>query len=82
MTFAMINPSGGKCHAVQCTTNINSECVGQRKVPGGCNNLCTIIQYGPNDLSGFFKQRCPDACSYPKDDPTSLFACPSDTTNY
>ncbi|KAL3354070.1 hypothetical protein AABB24_018629 [Solanum stoloniferum] len=82
MTFAPTNPSGGKCHAVQCTANINGECPNQLKVPGGCNNPCTIGQCGPNDLSRFFKQRCPDAYSYPQDDPTSLFACPSDSTNY
>ncbi|KAK8480968.1 hypothetical protein V6N11_019939 [Hibiscus sabdariffa] len=28
------------------------------------------------DFSRFFKTRCPDAYSYPQDDPTSTFTCP------
>ncbi|XP_028764616.1 thaumatin-like protein [Neltuma alba] len=30
----------------------------------------------------FFKDKCPDAYSYPKDDATSTFTCPGGTTNY
>ncbi|KAK6251260.1 hypothetical protein SCA6_005265 [Theobroma cacao] len=33
------------------------------------------------DYSKFFKDRCPDAYSYPKDDQTSTFTCPGGT-NY
>ncbi|KAK4338394.1 hypothetical protein RND71_042881 [Anisodus tanguticus] len=33
-------------------------------------------------LSRWFKQRCPDAYSYPQDDPTSTFTCQSWTTDY
>ncbi|CBI34739.3 unnamed protein product, partial [Vitis vinifera] len=40
--------------------------------PGSC---------GPTTYSKFFKDRCPDAYSYPQDDKTSLFTCPSGT-NY
>uniref|UniRef100_A0A2N9EQH6 Thaumatin-like protein n=1 Tax=Fagus sylvatica TaxID=28930 RepID=A0A2N9EQH6_FAGSY len=36
---------------------------------------------GPTRFSKFFKQRCPDAYSYPQDDPTSTFTCPGGT-NY
>ncbi|KAB2622655.1 protein P21-like [Pyrus ussuriensis x Pyrus communis] len=57
----------------------------------GCNNPCTVFKTdeyccnsgncGPTDFSRFFKSRCPDAYSYPKDDPTSTFTCPTGT-NY
>nr|AZL41072.1 thaumatin-like protein [Physalis pubescens] len=92
MTFAPTKPSGGKCHAIHCTANINGECPRALKVPGGCNNPCTTFggqQYcctqgpcGPTELSKFFKKRCPDAYSYPQDDPTSTFTCPGGSTNY
>ncbi|KAB1215590.1 Pathogenesis-related protein R major form [Morella rubra] len=64
-----------------------------KRAPGGCNNPCTVFktnQYcctngqgscGPTNFSKFFKSRCPDAYSYPQDDPTSTFTCPGGT-NY
>ena len=36
---------------------------------------------GPQTFQGFFKDRCPTSYSYPQDDPTSLFTCPTGT-NY
>lgn len=87
------SPTTNVCRNLRCTGRINEECPSQLKVPGGCNNPCTVFntnQYcctegqgscGPTDLSKFFKERCPDAYSYPQDDPTSLFTCPSGT-NY
>ncbi|ONI06991.1 hypothetical protein PRUPE_5G093500 [Prunus persica] len=42
---------------------------------------CNSGSCGPTDLSRFFKDRCPSAYSYPKDDPTSTFTCPGGT-NY
>ncbi|KAI7747543.1 hypothetical protein M8C21_016745, partial [Ambrosia artemisiifolia] len=55
---------------------------------GGCTRgiSCTADINGqcPSQLrapGGFFKTRCPDAYSYPKDDPTSTFTCPGGT-NY
>ena len=79
------------CRSIKCTADINGQCPSQLRAPGGCNNPCTVFktdQYccnsgkcGPTDLSRFFKQRCPDAYSYPQDDPTSLFTCPGGT-NY
>ncbi|KAH0691167.1 hypothetical protein KY290_019419 [Solanum tuberosum] len=92
MTFTPTNPSGGKCHAIHCTANINGECPGPLRVPGVCSNPCTTFRgqqycctqdpFGPTDFSRFFKQRCPNAYSYPQDDPTSTFTCPSGSTNY
>ncbi|PHT92447.1 Osmotin-like protein OSML15 [Capsicum annuum] len=92
MSFGPTKPGPGKCHPIQCVANINGECPGSLRVPGGCNNPCTTFggqQYcctqgpcGPTDLSRFFKQRCPDAYSYPQDDPTSTFTCQSWTTDY
>ncbi|KAI3812596.1 hypothetical protein L1987_17307 [Smallanthus sonchifolius] len=78
--------SGGCTRGISCTANINGECPGQLRTSGGCNNPCTVYKSdqfccnsgncGPTDLSRFFKARCPDAYSYPKDDQTSTFTCP------
>ena len=67
------------------------QCPSQLRAQGGCNNPCTVFktdQYccnsgscGPTDYSRYFKTRCPDAYSYPKDDQTSTFTCPGGT-NY
>ncbi|KAG5539680.1 hypothetical protein RHGRI_020028 [Rhododendron griersonianum] len=83
--------SGGCTRTIRCTADINGQCPNELRAPGGCNNPCTVYktdQYccnsgtcGPTPLSKFFKERCPDAYSYPKDDPTSLFTCPGGT-NY
>ncbi|XVE64884.1 hypothetical protein DITRI_Ditri07aG0137500 [Diplodiscus trichospermus] len=83
--------SGGCSRGIRCTADINGQCPNELKAPGGCNNPCTVYktdQYccnsgncGPTDLSRFFKTRCPDAYSYPKDDQTSTFTCPGGT-NY
>ncbi|KAJ1416095.1 Thaumatin, conserved site [Sesbania bispinosa] len=86
-------PSNNACSSVNCTGNINEECPGQLKVAGGCQNPCTAFnttQYccndgsarcGPTTYSRFFKDRCPDAYSYPNDDATSTFTCMGGT-NY
>ncbi|KAJ0427859.1 putative Thaumatin family [Helianthus annuus] len=89
MTFKA--SSGGCSRSIVCTADINGQCPSQLRAPGGCNNPCTVFkteQYccnngpcGPTDFSRFFKQRCPDAYSYPQDDRTSLFTCPGGT-NY
>ncbi|OMO58689.1 Thaumatin [Corchorus olitorius] len=83
--------SGGCSRGIRCTADINGQCPNQLRAPGGCNNPCTVFktdQYccnsgncSPTDFSRFFKQRCPDAYSYPKDDATSTFTCPGGT-NY
>ncbi|KAG9145051.1 hypothetical protein Leryth_018341 [Lithospermum erythrorhizon] len=83
--------SSGCTRSIKCTADINGQCPNQLKTLGGCNNPCTVFKTdnyccnsgncGPTDYSRFFKTRCPDAYSYPKDDPTSLFACPGGT-NY
>ncbi|MCD7448577.1 hypothetical protein HAX54_044523 [Datura stramonium] len=87
------NPTNGACRNLRCTAPINEQCPGQLRTQSGCNNPCTVFktnQYcctngpgscGPTEFSRFFKQRCPDAYSYPQDDPTSLFTCPAGT-NY
>ncbi|KAL8556896.1 hypothetical protein ACS0TY_004393 [Phlomoides rotata] len=86
------SPSSGSCsRGIRCTADINGQCPSQLRAPGGCNNPCTVFktdQYccnsgncGPTEYSRFFKERCPDAYSYPKDDQTSTFTCPGGT-NY
>ncbi|KAJ0048727.1 hypothetical protein Pint_16090 [Pistacia integerrima] len=83
---------GGKCtRVIKCTADIVGQCPNQLKVPGGCNGPCHVFKTdehccnsgncGPTNFSRFFKQRCPDAYSYPKDDATSTFTCPTGT-NY
>ncbi|XP_017630141.1 thaumatin-like protein [Gossypium arboreum] len=83
--------SGGCSRGIRCTADITGQCPNELKAPGGCNNPCTVYktdQYccnsgncSPTNLSKFFKARCPDAYSYPKDDQTSTFTCPGGT-NY
>lgn len=87
------SPTSGKCRGIKCTANINQQCPKALKTKGGCNNPCTVFKTneycctkgqgtcGPTTYSKFFKSRCPDAYSYPQDDPTSTFTCPGGT-NY
>ncbi|KAK9143451.1 hypothetical protein Syun_012851 [Stephania yunnanensis] len=81
------SPTSGRCRGVRCTGDINGQCPNELRAPGGCNNPCTVFktdQYccnnagncGPTSFSRFFKDRCPDAYSYPKDDPTCTSTCP------
>ncbi|CAD6232431.1 unnamed protein product [Miscanthus lutarioriparius] len=78
----------------RCAANITSQCPSELKAPGGCNNACTVLKQdiycctgnsstscGPTNYSKVFKTICPDAYSYPKDDATSTFTCPTGT-NY
>ncbi|CAA2992579.1 thaumatin [Olea europaea subsp. europaea] len=72
------SPTSGCARGICCTTDINGQCPNKLKAPDGCNNLCTVFKtdeyccnsgnYGPTNYSKFFKDRCPDAYSYPKDD--------------
>ncbi|KAH0708650.1 hypothetical protein KY284_010077 [Solanum tuberosum] len=90
MEFSPIN---GGCRKLQCSADINGQCPSELRAPGGCNNPCRVFKTkeycctngsgscSPTDFSRFFKQRCPDAYSYPQDDPTSMFTCPAGT-NY
>ncbi|KAL5551766.1 hypothetical protein UlMin_001942 [Ulmus minor] len=84
------SPTSPQCtRGIKCTAAINDQCPNELRTQGGCNNPCTVYrtdQYccnsgncGPTPLSRFFKQRCPDAYSYPKDDQTSTFTCPAKT---
>ncbi|KAL3619316.1 hypothetical protein CASFOL_036886 [Castilleja foliolosa] len=88
------SPTTNVCRNLRCTAPINDQCPNELRAPGGCNNPCTVYpnrnEYccnngpgscGPTPLSRYFKERCPDAYSYPQDDPTSLFTCPGGT-NY
>lgn len=87
------SPTTSVCRGLRCSADINGQCPAELKAPGGCNNPCTVFKTneycctdgpgscGPTTFSRFFKERCPDAYSYPQDDPTSLFTCPAGT-NY
>ncbi|XP_021906143.1 thaumatin-like protein [Carica papaya] len=89
MEFSSVS---GQCtRVIKCTGDLIGQCPNELRVQGGCNGPCPVFKTeehccnsgncGPTNLSRFFKQRCPDAYSYPKDDPTSLFTCPTGT-NY
>ncbi|KAK6251259.1 hypothetical protein SCA6_005264 [Theobroma cacao] len=81
--------SSGCTRGIKCSSEIVGQCPTELQAPGGCNNPCTVFktdQYccnsgscGPTNFSSFFKERCPDAYSYPKDDETSTFTCPAGT---
>ncbi|KAG8374899.1 hypothetical protein BUALT_Bualt10G0043600 [Buddleja alternifolia] len=78
------SPTANGCRHLRCTAPINDQCPNQLRAPGGCNNPCTVFRTneycctngqgscGPTTFSRFFKDRCPDAYSYPQDDPTRL----------
>ncbi|KAL8053814.1 hypothetical protein ABFX02_05G097900 [Erythranthe guttata] len=87
------SPTSNACRSMRCTAPINEQCPNELRAPGGCNNPCTVFRTneycctngqgscGPTGYSRFFKDRCPDAYSYPQDDPSSTFTCPGGT-NY
>ncbi|CAI9784555.1 unnamed protein product [Fraxinus pennsylvanica] len=86
------SPTSGWCNrGIHCTADINGQCPNELRAPGGCNNACTVFksdQYCCNfgscsetNYSRFFKDRCRDAYSYPKDNHASTFTCPGGT-NY
>ncbi|OWM87989.1 hypothetical protein CDL15_Pgr000406 [Punica granatum] len=88
-----LKPATNVCRGIQCSADINGQCPAELRAPGGCNNPCTVFKTneycctngqgscGPTTFSKFFKDRCPDAYSYPQDDSTSTLKCPSGT-NY
>ncbi|XP_009609047.1 protein P21-like [Nicotiana tomentosiformis] len=85
--------SNGCTRGIRCTADINGQCPNELRASGGhgCNNPCTVFKTdnyccnsgncGPTEFSKYFKDKCPDAYSYPKDDQTSTFTCPTGT-NY
>ncbi|OIT32555.1 PREDICTED: thaumatin-like protein [Nicotiana attenuata] len=88
------SPTSGNCSVkISCTADIIGQCPNELRIPGGCNNPCTVFntnEYcctsggdcGPTQYSKFFKDRCSTSYSYPKDDDsTSTFTCPNGT-NY
>ncbi|KAK4260548.1 hypothetical protein QN277_003646 [Acacia crassicarpa] len=88
-----ISPNSTVCNnTIRCTGDITEQCPGELKVTGGCQNPCTVFksdQYccisasrncTATTYSSFFKERCPSAYSYPKDDATSTFTCPGGTS--
>jgi hypothetical protein len=89
-----IIPSNTQCTKSVCSSDINSKCPTELRVPDGCKSPCVAFntpQYcctgsfldncPPTDYSRFFKRECPQAYSYAKDDTTSTFTCPGGT-NY
>nr|ALG05442.1 osmotin [Kandelia obovata] len=72
---------------VQCMGDINGICPTELRDPGGCHSPCTVFSNnqfccftgscGPTVYSSMFKEMCPDAYTYPKDDATKLVSCPA-----
>ncbi|VAH56580.1 unnamed protein product [Triticum turgidum subsp. durum] len=88
----LVRGRSGCGKGLRCAANITSQCPGDLKAPGGCNNACTVFKQdiyclngstisSPTNYSKFFKRMCPDAYSYPDDGSTRTFNCPSGT-NY
>ncbi|XP_054813277.1 protein P21-like [Prosopis cineraria] len=83
-------PTSKRCRGIRCAADINGQCLNELRAPGGCNNACTVFRTdqfccnsgkcGPTTYSRFFKTRCPDAYSYPKDDAINTFICPGGTS--
>ena len=83
--------SNGCSRGIWCGADIVRQCPNELRGSGGCNNPCTVFRTdqfccnsgncGPTYYSRFFKDRCPSAYSYPKDDSSSTFTCPGGT-NY
>ncbi|KAK3434413.1 hypothetical protein EUGRSUZ_D01897 [Eucalyptus grandis] len=77
-------PTSGSCRGIRCLDEINGQCPEELKAPGGCNNPCIYCcnnkseSYGLTTYSQFFKDKCPDAYTYPLDVPAT-FTCPSGT---
>nr|AAV65287.1 thaumatin-like protein [Thuja occidentalis] len=90
-----INPTNTGCTAPACKADVNAACPAELKVNSGCNSACNVFQTdqyccrGANvdncpatNYSMIFKNQCPQAYSYAKDDTSSTFTCPSGTTDY
>ncbi|CAB4308118.1 unnamed protein product [Prunus armeniaca] len=84
------SPTSNACtRGIRCAQDIKTQCPNELKAPGGFHNPCTVYKTdkyccnsgrcGPTNLSKFLEDRCRDAYSYPKDDPTSTFTCPGGT---
>ncbi|PIA40457.1 hypothetical protein AQUCO_02500276v1 [Aquilegia coerulea] len=80
-------PLTSTCKNLECSADINGKCPNELRALGGCNNPCTVFKTNdycctngqgscaPTNFSRFFKERCPDAYSYPQDDATSTLTC-------
>ena len=87
MEFSSVSP--GCNRVIKCAAYIIGQCPNELKVQGGCQGPCWVFKTeehccnsgncGPTVFSKFFKDRCPDVYSYPKDDATSVFTCPTGT---
>ncbi|GLJ41578.1 hypothetical protein SUGI_0860390 [Cryptomeria japonica] len=86
-----INPTNTQCTAPACKADVNAVWPAELKVTGGCKSACVAFQTDQYCCTGsyanscpatnysmIFKQQCPQAYSYAKDD-TATFACPSGT---
>ncbi|EAZ04105.1 hypothetical protein OsI_26249 [Oryza sativa Indica Group] len=85
---------GARRRGPSCGVDITAQCLPELKVAGGCDSACGKFggdayccrgkyehECPPTKYSKFFKDKCPDAYSYAKDDRSSTFTCPAGT-NY
>ncbi|PSS11428.1 Thaumatin-like protein [Actinidia chinensis var. chinensis] len=83
--------SGGCTRGAICAADINDQCLNELRAPGGCHNPCTVFKTDEycctsgkcklTNYTKFFKDGCPDAYGYPRDDELTTFTCPGGT-NY
>ncbi|XP_075634555.1 protein P21-like [Castanea sativa] len=83
----VLNSTSPNCSGIDCTGDLIGNCPTELKAPGGCYNPCTVFKTkeycctGVNckatNYSMFLKGGCPGAYSFPMDDATSTYTCPS-----
>nr|ACJ62936.1 zeamatin-like protein [Zea mays subsp. parviglumis] len=94
MSFLPDGGGSGCSRGPRCAVDVNARCPAELRQDGVCNNACPVFKKDeyccvgsaandchPTNYSRYFKGQCPDAYSYPKDDATSTFTCPTGT-NY
>ncbi|GJM96092.1 hypothetical protein PR202_ga12901 [Eleusine coracana subsp. coracana] len=80
-------PTGGaKCSrgGPSCPVQeITFDCPSEQRQKAGCSNPCDGkgSNCGPNNGTQYFKQRCPQTITYPRDTKNTIYTCPAGT-NY
>ncbi|GAB2273960.1 hypothetical protein Dimus_008731 [Dionaea muscipula] len=80
LPMEILPTSNGCTKGPVCSADINSQCPAVLQAPGGCNNPCTVFktdECASPPYSQFFSKLCPDAYSYPNDETTPIYSCPT-----
>jgi hypothetical protein len=85
MSFLPTGDGASKCArgGPSCPVQeITFDCPFEQRRKAGCGNPCDgKASCGPNNGTEYFKQRCPQTITYPKDTRGTVYTCPSGT-NY